>query len=179
LKHLILGLNSRVKFECIRCGKCCTTGPNVALTVFDICRIARYLGVDWKSLRGRYIIAYIADMIPVPALIGIAGRCVFLEYHDETPTCSIYPVRPMRCRLYPFQPISPSDPTRIQIHLECPGVGKGLEVDPPWNTLREYYEELKKHYSLLYDLIFNKGFEPLEALEKLLDETCESTSNVQ
>lgn len=157
---------------CTRCGRCCSTGPNVALTAYDICRIAKYLGVNWRSLRGKYVIAYIADMIPVPALRGLGDKCAFLEIRDGLPTCTIYPVRPMRCRLYPFQPISPSKPDSIQVDTKCLGVGEGDYVEPPWSVLEEYYEELRSHYKALYKLIFEEGYDPLTALEELIDKVC-------
>ncbi len=171
--HLILKRGDRIRFRCRRSGNCCTSGPNVSLTAYDICRIARYLGVDWRSLRGRYIYAVIADMYPVVVLRGIGGQvCMFLEFRDGVPTCTIYPARPMRCRLYPFQPVSPGDPDRIMIDLKCPGVGYGEEVEPPWNLLEKYYRELRSHYDRLRKLIFEDGYQPLEALEKLIDDVC-------
>ncbi len=157
----------------MRSGRCCSGGPNVALTAYDVCRIARYLGVEWRDLRGKYIVAIIADMIAVPALRGVGdGKCVFLEYQDGTPTCSIYPVRPLRCRLYPFLPASPSKKDIIYVDRYCPGVGQGPLIEPPWDLLEQYYEEVKKHYKRMYELVFDEGYEPLEALEKLLDEVC-------
>ncbi|OYT38148.1 MAG: Fe-S oxidoreductase [Desulfurococcales archaeon ex4484_58] len=157
---------------CIRCGRCCGTGPNVALTIYDICRIAKYMNVNWRDLRGKYIIAVIADMIPIPILRGLGDRCAFLDQNEELPTCIIYPVRPMRCKIYPFIPLSPSKEDEIALDTHCLGVGEGEEIEPPWNLIKEYYRELKQHYSMLYDLVFNKGYEPLEALEKALDDLC-------
>ncbi len=168
----MLRKGDKIRFSCVRCGRCCSTGPNVALTVYDICRIAKYLGVDWRALRGKYIVAYIADMIPVPALRGLADKCAFLEYEDGLPKCSIYPVRPMRCKLYPFLPVTPSRDDVIYVDENCLGIGEGEPVEPPWETLKQYYREVKEHYTRLYDLIFNQGYEPLEALEKLLDDVC-------
>ena len=170
--HRVLKRGEEIKFSCIRCGRCCSTGPNVALTVYDICRISKYLGVNWRDLRGKYVIAIIADLIPIPVLRGLGEKCVFLKYENGLPTCSIYPVRPMRCRLYPFQPVSPSDPSIIMVDEKCSGVGGNGYVDPPWSVLEQYYTEVKKHYSSLFKMIFEDGIEPLESLEKLLDEVC-------
>jgi Fe-S-cluster containining protein len=171
--HIIVRRGEKIGFRCQRSGRCCSTGPNVALTAYDVCRIARYLGVEWRELRGRFILAVIADMLAIPVLRGLGDNvCVFLKYRGGIPTCSIYPARPLRCRLYPFQPISPSIRDRVQVDAKCPGVGKGKEIDPPWNLLEEYYWEVENHYRRLFDLVFKEGYDPLSGLEKLIDEVC-------
>lgn len=169
--YVRLRLGEKTRFKCLRCGRCCGSGPNVGLTAFDIQRIARFLNVDWHELRGKYVVAVIADMTAVPTLRGrVDGTCIFLEYKDEQPSCSIYPARPMRCRLYPFMPYSPSNSETIYLDTCCPGLNAETETDPPWETLKEYYFEVKLHYARLYNLIFQEGYEPLEALEKTIED---------
>ncbi len=169
----MLRRGDRVRWCCRRSGRCCSTGPNVALTVYDVCRIARYLGVEWRELRGKYILAIVADMVAIPVLRGVGdGVCAFLEYRDGLPTCTIYPVRPLRCRLYPFHPASPSKKDIVYFDTYCPGYGYGEEVEPPWSLLEEYYREVSMQYKRMYELVFSEGYEPLEALERLIDETC-------
>ena len=171
--HIVLRRGEKIRFRCQRSGRCCSTGPNVALTAYDVCRIAKYMGVDWRELRGRYIIAIIADMLAIPVLRGMGdGVCAFLEYRNGIPTCRIYPARPLRCRLYPFQPISPGDPNRVSVDTYCPGVGKGEEVEPPWRLLEYYYREARRHYEAMYKLVFDEGLDPLTALEELIDRVC-------
>lgn len=169
---LITNKSEKVKFTCLRCGGCCSSGPNVTLTVSDVCRIARYLGVDWRKLTGEYMYVIIADYIPVVVLRGINSKCVFLKYVDNTPTCTIYPARPMRCQLYPFLPIALSENSRLEVSTKCPGVGRGELVEPPWSVLEKYFNEVKQHYKILYEYIFTSGLEPLKALENLLDKFC-------
>ncbi len=38
--------------------------------------------------------------------------------------------------------------------------------------MKQYYWEVRRHYEKLHELIFDRGLEPLEALEKLIDEVC-------
>lgn len=169
---MITSRGLKVKFTCLRCGECCSSGPNVSLTVSDICRIANYLGVSWRDLVGKYIYAIIADYVPIVVLRGINNKCIFLKYVNNTQTCIIYPARPMRCKLYPFLPIALRESSRLEISSKCPGIGKGDLIDPPWSDLEAYLSEVKEHYRVLYDLIFIKGLEPVEALEKALDNAC-------
>ena len=172
-RYYTLVRGDKIRYGCQRSGRCCSSGPNVALTAYDICRIAKYMGVDWRELRGKYIVAIIADLTVIPALRGMGdGKCAFLKWENGKPTCSIYPARPLRCRLYPFIPASPSNPDKIYVDPYCPGVGIGEEVEPPWKLLEHYYEEAKIHYKKMYELVFEQGYEPLQALEKLIDEVC-------
>jgi Fe-S-cluster containining protein len=128
--------------------------------------------VSWRELVGKYIYAMIADYVPVVVIRGINSKCVFLKYVNNTPTCTIYPARPMRCRLYPFLPIAPGETSRLEISSKCPGVGRGEYEDPPWSDLEAYLGEVKDHYRKLYDLIFTRNLEPVKALERALDEAC-------
>jgi Fe-S-cluster containining protein len=162
----------RVQFTCTRCGKCCSSGPNVALTSYDVCRIAKHLGKSWRDLVGHVFYVVIADQIPVIVLRGVNNVCIFLRRTGGTTYCEIYPARPMRCRLYPFVPIAPGVPHRMEISRNCPGVGLGQLIDPPWLDLDEYIREVKSHYKLLFELIFEKGLDHLQALEVLLDTIC-------
>lgn len=176
-KHLIIRKGERIRFKCIRSGTCCTSGPNVSLTSFDLCRISRYLKKPWRELVGRYVNIIIADYYPVITLKSIGlNVCVFLEYSEVDgtyiPSCSIYPARPMRCRLFPFIPVSPGNSNAVYVSTICPGVGKGSEVEPPWSTLEQYLSEVRRHYELLHELIFDKGYEPEKAIEEILDRVC-------
>ncbi|MCY0868147.1 MAG: YkgJ family cysteine cluster protein [Desulfurococcus sp.] len=168
----VISKGDKIKYKCLRSGVCCRSGPNVALTAFDVCRIARFLGVEWRRLIGSYIYAVIADHIPIPVLRGVNGRCVFLEVINGVPSCRIYPARPRRCRLFPFIPLSPSITDRVRVSSICPGIGEGEESEPPWSELERYSEEVKAHYKLLYDYIFTRGYEPLDALEAVIDFVC-------
>lgn len=171
----VVSRGEKIKYKCIRSGVCCSSGPNVALTAFDICRIARFLNTEWRNLVGKYIYAVIADHIPIPMLRGINNRCIFLTVRNNIPACSIYPARPRRCRLFPFIPISPSIRDRMYVSRICPGVGSGEEGEPPWDELEKYSEEVSTHYRLLYEYIFHKGYEPLNALEAVIDYVCSHT----
>lgn len=165
-------VGEKVGYTCLRTGKCCSSGPNVSLTIYDVCRISRFLNTSWREVAGRYIYVVVADYVPVVLLRGENNKCVFLKRVEGIPTCSIYPARPMRCRLYPFIPVSPTNESTLEVSTKCPGVGKGSPKDPPWEDLKEYLSEVRRHYSLINELIFVKGLEPVRALETALDLVC-------
>jgi hypothetical protein len=63
------------------------------------------------------------------------GKCVFLKDNS----CSIYEVRPLICRFYPFQLKSLRTNRYVfEYTTECPGIGKGPQLK------KEFFEELFK-----------------------------------
>ncbi len=172
-RYIKLRMDSTFKFKCTRQGKCCKGGPNVSLTVFDVIRIAKYLNKHWSDLIPTYIKVIIADMVPFLSLRGIRDECIFLRHNDDgTVFCEIYPVRPMRCRLYPLLPSAPGA-DYVYLDPKCPGIGSGPERRVPKEAFEKYYEEVKEHYKLIMKKVLDEGLEPRDALEEVLDELWE------
>lgn len=132
--YVKLRTNSKFRFKCTRKANCCRGGPNVSLTVFDVIRIAKYLGKHWSEIIPTYVKVIIADVVPFLALRGIRNECVFLRKGENGYECEIYPVRPMRCRLYPLIPSAPGSDV-VYLDPKCPGVGSGPEREVPKETL--------------------------------------------
>ena len=165
-----IGLSEKFRFKCIRCDVCCGTGPNIALTVFDVVRMAKFLRMHWRDFLKSYVKVVIADIYPFMSLKGDEkGRCLFLAYKPTGETlCTIYPARPMRCRLYPVI-VESLNPSHVYLDPKCPGLGEGGEVTIPMRLLNQYLWERREHYRRLSNLL-SKGLEPIQALEKLFEE---------
>ena len=172
-RYLRLSVNrlSGVRFRCVRCDLCCGTGPNIALTVFDVVRMARFLRIGWRRFLKAYVKVIVADLIPFLSLRGDErGRCLFLYYKPSGETvCTIYPARPMRCRLYPLL-VESLDGETVYLDTACPGVGQGGELRVPRRLLDQYIWERREHYRRLFRLVVEEGLHPLEALERVLEE---------
>uniref|UniRef100_A0A7J3ZJJ5 YkgJ family cysteine cluster protein n=1 Tax=Fervidicoccus fontis TaxID=683846 RepID=A0A7J3ZJJ5_9CREN len=173
------GLEEGFTFSCRRCALCCSTGPNVTLTVFDVVRLARHLNINPLVFLRVYAKVVIADYIPVVALQGdFKGRCVFLGLDKEAAYCKVYDCRPARCRLYPLKPISPSS-TFLELDEKCPGWYKS----PASRTLvapeeyARYATEVKEHYKTLWYRIFEKGEDPVTALYNTIRHVAEQVKN--
>lgn len=113
----------------------------------------------------------IADLIPFISLGNDQwGRCVFLGTNDKDETyCRIYDARPAKCRLYPAQIQGLTG--KLAIDPKCPGIHVGEEqVIVYEKELKEFMEELKEHYTILFELVINNGYSPLEALFKAVEE---------
>ncbi|MBD3194272.1 MAG: hypothetical protein GF317_04400 [Candidatus Lokiarchaeota archaeon] len=147
-----------LKFECIRCGRCCTDKNTlVNLTYSDIIRIKNGLDLSLDELNhilGFYIFEEELTeedkkkmvLSPVEtekgkAFVGLIkkndGMCYF--YDEKQQKCLIYNLRPNFCRTFPFSFKVKSDTKdpeikKIKINLTekgkayCPGIGKDASV---------------------------------------------------
>jgi hypothetical protein len=113
-----------LRFSCTQCGNCCSGDPGyVWATKPEIARISVFLGrtdgwLDKGQLR-RVGLRYSLTEKP-------GGDCVFLERVDGKSQCSIYPVRPLQCRTWPFWNENLRSPEAWdQAHRKCPGMNTG------------------------------------------------------
>ena len=112
------GLN----FTCTQCGNCCTGGPGyVWISKVEIARLAAHLKITPAETVKRYC-RKIGGRISLNERLTPSGNydCVFLVERPGEPCasgtelqpgqavplkrrgCSIYPVRPLQCRTWPF-----------------------------------------------------------------------------
>ena len=119
-----------LRFTCTTCGNCCTGAPGyVWVTREEICRIAAHLGRDdgWLSKEQLRRVAFRYSLTE-----RSNGDCVFLKLTgDGRRGCSIYAVRPLQCRTWPFWSINLKSP---QTWAEassavCPGMNNGRTYD--------------------------------------------------
>ncbi len=109
-------------FSCTRCGNCCRGPGSVYFTPGEFEAAVRHLGLDAagaKKLRSRIIQTeengYLVHNTP--------KSCRLLDGQNR---CTIYPVRPMQCRTFPFwasffETVEDFD----FLKSECPGVRSG------------------------------------------------------
>jgi uncharacterized protein len=84
-----------IRFECIRCGGCCTGEPGIVYAEHDeITSIAGFLEISSELLIERFLTPF-KDGFTIRE--AEEGRCIFYENR-----CVIYPVRPLQCRTFPF-----------------------------------------------------------------------------
>ena len=108
-----------IRFECQRCGVCCTGEPGVIFVdKHEVERIAEYVSIEVPRFvqqclfpfRDGYSIREHSD-----------GRCLY--YKDG---CTIYSVRPSQCSTYPFWfENMRSEKKWRRLAKECPGIGCG------------------------------------------------------
>ncbi len=108
-----------IRFECRRCGACCTGDPGVVrVNEREIADMAAYLGMSVFALDDAFLYPWENGKC-----IGETddGRCLFFE-----DGCRIYPVRPNQCKTFPFWFANLRAESRWnKIHSQCPGIGSG------------------------------------------------------
>lgn len=110
-----------LRFQCTRCGNCCTGAPGVVwVNQMELRAIAEFRKESDEQVVGLY--THLVD--GQRSLREKAnGDCVFYERGQG---CTIYPVRPRQCRTWPFwdsTTLTPEHWKRTQ--QTCPGAGQG------------------------------------------------------
>lgn len=105
-------------FECTKCGKCCFGQGNVYFTKKDLNQIQNYLKIqdkNWGDFKKQFI-----DLEENGLYIHQPKyKCFFLNKKNQ---CSIYPIRPLQCKSFPFWPSNFSSLERLKnLIKECPG----------------------------------------------------------
>ena len=110
-------------FACSKCGLCCGDTPtnkrHVLLLRSDVDRIAtetnREISTFASEVYGKK--PYLYEMHK-----NVDGKCVFLQENK----CTLYAVRPLICRFYPFELTSDQKGfCTFRVTDECPGVCPG------------------------------------------------------
>ena len=114
-------------FECHQCGRCCA-GPEegyVWVQNEDIAAIAKFLGISEQQMRRQYV----RNVSGSQSLKEQSDTkdCVFLKPNGNgAKGCSVYPVRPVQCRTWPFWPSNLSRPDAWALtQFRCPGINRG------------------------------------------------------
>ena len=116
-----------VRFQCIKCGICCGDTKEkrrqVLLLKTEVEQIAK--------ATGRHVFKFavkIEDKAPYSYEMKKRknGKCIFLENNR----CSIYSLRPLICRFYPFElKVTHNQKYTFLYTDECPGINNGQQLN--------------------------------------------------
>ena len=110
-----------LSFECQQCGGCCGGFPGfVWVTDEEAAAIAAHLGIDVEAFNEKYT----KRVMSRRTLREVANYdCVMLENGG----CSIYEVRPIQCRTFPFwrEMVHDDGGWNEEARSLCEGVGRG------------------------------------------------------
>ena len=115
-------LTAEDMFECTQCGVCCKGFGGTYVTDEDIEAIAGYLKISSDSFRQRYCTPSGPRLV-----LGQQenGYCLFFDQN-----CTIHPVKPRMCRMWPFIPSLLVDITNWNIMAgSCPGMKQDLNEE--------------------------------------------------
>lgn len=123
-----------LRFACTGCARCCVTGGgyHLFLSADEAEGIRAYLELSRSWFRRRYL-RRLREGERVAASHD-DGRCVFL---DARGACTVYPVRPLQCRAYPFWPeIACREMDWRRESRRCEGIDRGAVV--PLTRIRRF-----------------------------------------
>lgn len=126
---------SGLRFECAACGRCCGGElGTVRVTEEERAAISADLNISKDTFEDTY-------MVRKDGVMTLREKenydCVFIGQNSKR--CSIYRVRPLQCRLFPFWPsvLKNKDAWDFYAGL-CPGMNKG-RLYPP-ELLKKFLE---------------------------------------
>lgn len=134
-----------LRFSCQPgCSKCCEVSGFVYLTEADLTRIAGHLGLDQLQFERRFVYRT-RHQRRLRKPRGKSRQCPFLQ--DSR--CSIHPVKPVQCRLFPLWPELVSDRSAWRETARwCPGIGQGQLIQI--GTALEFADEMRSAYPEAY-----------------------------
>ena len=132
-----------IRFECQPgCTKCCNVQGYVYITERDLKRMAKYVKMTAADFEAKYVYRTV-HLLRLRKPRG--SQCHFLNESG----CSIHPVNPVQCRLFPFWPELVEHPREWKKAAKmCPGMGKG-ELIQIGDAL-EKASEMKTAYPDIY-----------------------------
>lgn len=132
-----------LRFACQQgCIRCCDVKGFVYLSETDVKRAAEFLKLDQAEFEQRYVIRF-RHVIRLRKPLD--SQCHFLTEGG----CSIHPVKPTQCRLYPYWPeLVETAKAWNEAGKFCPGIGKGDLVQI--GTACEVASEMKTAYPHMY-----------------------------
>jgi Fe-S-cluster containining protein len=124
----------RARFECVKCALCCGDTEDkvraILLLKSEACSILErtLMGIHEFAEEIQSREPYVYRMRKTEN-----GKCIFLKENS----CSIYQIRPLICRFYPFQLKSVANNEYAFTYTEeCLGIGKGPQLK------RDFFERL-------------------------------------
>jgi len=113
-----------VRFHCTKCGICCGDTKEKTRHIILLKTEAEHISKTTSQPTSKFAVKiknkapYVYEMKKTAE----DGKCVFLENNR----CTIYPLRPLICRFYPFElKRVRSGKHKFLFTEECPGINKG------------------------------------------------------
>lgn len=103
----VVSLDDTFKFNCVRCGKCCSCRSDIILTPFDIYQIAKALNITTKEVVMEYCNIMYGNNSGLPLITLKSDErdlCPFLKFSVEEGKfgCSINTHKPGVCIMHPI-----------------------------------------------------------------------------
>lgn len=125
-----------IRFECQRCGHCCTCEGYVFIFKKDLDNLIDGAQIPLQELKDNFLSYYNGYTV---LRDKANGECIFWD--SEIRGCKVYENRPTQCRTYPFwNTLLKSKESFVRERNDCPGIGVGKLYT------EEEIEERRKQY---------------------------------
>lgn len=105
-------------FRCLRCGSCCRGESTVSLTETEVSRISAFLNLPKEDFLKTYTTEVCRGRVEMKT---VEGFCIFFDRTEHI--CKIHPVKPNRCKEWPFPQAIFSDEDNFRIIRDsCPAL---------------------------------------------------------
>lgn len=131
--------------DCKGCSECCSgMSDSIVLDPYDVHRLTGFLNRSFESMIGEGIALQVVDglVLPVIDMNNDRQQCVFL---NEEGRCSVHPVRPGICRLFPLGRVYEEDGFSYFLQTDqCPAKNKTKVKIKKWIGEEDYpsYERM-------------------------------------
>jgi Fe-S-cluster containining protein len=126
---------AEVRFQCTKCGICCGDTKEKTRHILLLTAEAAQIATATSQPIAEFAVK-IDGKAPYSHEMKKTlenGKCIFLSQNR----CTIYPLRPLICRFYPFELKIATNQKHQFLHTnECPSIGKGKPLS------KNYFEEL-------------------------------------
>jgi uncharacterized protein len=111
-------------FDCKMCGECCYGAGGIFMEKEEQERIAEYLGLKLEVFLSEYTEKRNGRIY---AGVGSDNFCIFFK---DNKGCTIHPVKPARCELWPFFPANVADRETWDVaKLACRGINRDCSFE--------------------------------------------------
>jgi uncharacterized protein len=134
---------SDLRFECVRgCTNCCSVTGWVYVTEDDIRNAAAFVGLPLTDFEAKYVVR---SKHTTRWRKPQGAQCHFLGEGG----CTIHPVKPVQCRLFPFWPeLVENRDNWNDAAQNCPGIGQGelIQIGAAMEIANEMRLAYPSHY---------------------------------
>ena len=134
-----------LRFECVPgCTNCCCVQGWVYITESFIRNAAAFLKISAEDFEARYVVR---SKYTLRLRKPKGAQCLFLKEGG----CSIHPVKPAQCKLFPFWPEIVEDRENWNDAAQnCPGIGRGelIQIGQAMEIANGMREAYPSHYGL-------------------------------
>lgn len=149
----ILKKEDTFTFHCTCCGACCRHREDILLSAYDVVRLLKVLKMTFKEFAEKYCHLFIASNSKLPLVqlkpFGKNNVCPFL-FHGK---CSVHPVKPTVCALFPLGRIFNPETLEIKYFLHEVECGSKDRIHKVEDWLTNGSEESEECFKLWMQIL--------------------------